>query len=318
MGLYGSDNSQKFIDDFLNIYLQNFKKELDERILQIKENKVVEAVDNLETYKTVVDDLENINEVKEDLLNIDKAVELAEPIDFIGKVYLGPHYTDPEIRNDGSDLEVGDIYFSKLINKLKIWNGEKWNSEVTTVEMVMNTDYFIADGKTKEFTLKQKYDFPNIQVSVNGSTIFPKPYGVCDMSNGESIIFDMFLPSGSMIQVNTWNTFSVANTYTKNDINAMNKLYSNNSITVDNDYKANNGETIWVDSRERNIRIELPTDPIDDTIVTLIDLYKVFNNSPVILFSTKYKIDGDIDEILINTSGRYEIIFKAGEWRIVR
>jgi len=318
MGLYGSDNSQKFIDDFLNIYLQNFKKELDERIKQIKDNKVVEAVDNLDTYKAIADDLENINEVKEDLPNINILADSSTEINFIGKVYLGSHYTDPVTRNDGSDLEVGDVYFSTLLKKLKVWNGDKWNSEVTTVEMVMNTEYFIADGKTKEFTLKQKYDFPNIQVSVNGSTIFPKPYGSCDMSNGESIIFDSFLPSGSMIQVNTWNTFSVADTYTKNDINTMNKLYSNNTVTIDKDYKANNGETVWVDSRGRNIRVELPNEPVEDTFIKIIDLYKVFDKSPTIVFSNNHKIDGYMDEVIINTSGRYEIIFKAGEWRIVR
>ena len=41
-------------------------------------------------------------------------------------VYLGPKAADPVIRNDGSALQAGDIYFNTVSNSMKHYNGAAW------------------------------------------------------------------------------------------------------------------------------------------------------------------------------------------------
>jgi hypothetical protein len=40
--------------------------------------------------------------------------------------YQGAHAVDPIARNDGTPLEVGDLYFNTVINELKVWTGSAW------------------------------------------------------------------------------------------------------------------------------------------------------------------------------------------------
>ncbi len=40
--------------------------------------------------------------------------------------YQGAHATDPIARNDGTPLQVGDLYFNSVVNELKVWSGSTW------------------------------------------------------------------------------------------------------------------------------------------------------------------------------------------------
>jgi len=64
--------------------------------------------------------------------------------------YLGPYATDPTLRNDGSALQAGDLYFNTTVSELRVYNGSAWQSIVlggTTVQR------FSGNGSTTAFVL---------------------------------------------------------------------------------------------------------------------------------------------------------------------
>lgn len=56
------------------------------------------------------------------------AVTLAQMQSYVGlsSVYLGGKAADPTVRNDGSALEAGDLYFNTATLQLKTWDGATW------------------------------------------------------------------------------------------------------------------------------------------------------------------------------------------------
>lgn len=56
------------------------------------------------------------------------AVNLAQMQSYIGlsSVYLGGKVVDPTVRNDGSTLKAGDLYFNTATLQLKTWDGAGW------------------------------------------------------------------------------------------------------------------------------------------------------------------------------------------------
>ena len=44
------------------------------------------------------------------------------------KMYLGPNSEDPTTRNDGSDLQVGDLYFNTNSKEMRVYNSDGWVS----------------------------------------------------------------------------------------------------------------------------------------------------------------------------------------------
>ena len=44
------------------------------------------------------------------------------------KMYLGPKDSDPTTRNDGSPLQVGDLYFNTTNKEMRVYNTDGWVS----------------------------------------------------------------------------------------------------------------------------------------------------------------------------------------------
>ena len=44
------------------------------------------------------------------------------------KMYLGPKDSDPTTRNDGSVLQVGDLYFNTTSKEMRVYNSDGWVS----------------------------------------------------------------------------------------------------------------------------------------------------------------------------------------------
>ena len=64
--------------------------------------------------------------------------------------YQGAHATDPLARNDGTPLQVGDLYFNTSINELKVWTGSVWAATSPGNVAVQN---FTGTGSQTAFTL---------------------------------------------------------------------------------------------------------------------------------------------------------------------
>lgn len=68
------------------------------------------------------------------------AEQAAASADSVDDLYLGPKSSDPTVDNDGDPLTQGDLYFSTVTNRLRVYDGAAWN------DAVVDTTGFATNG----------------------------------------------------------------------------------------------------------------------------------------------------------------------------
>lgn len=63
----------------------------------------------------------------------------ASSITYFADTYLGPKSTDPTVRNDGSPLEEGDLYFNTVTNAMNVYSGTSWTAAYVSAEGFLAT-----------------------------------------------------------------------------------------------------------------------------------------------------------------------------------
>jgi hypothetical protein len=115
--------------------------------------------------------------------------------------YQGAHATDPVARNDGTPLQVGDLYFNTVINELKVWTGTAWVPSSPGAITVQN---FTGTGAQTAFNLASApVAENNTQIYIDGVYQQKDTYTV----SGATINFSTSPPNLSGIEV---VTFSIA------------------------------------------------------------------------------------------------------------
>ena len=115
--------------------------------------------------------------------------------------YQGAHATDPVARNDGTPLQVGDLYFNTVINELKVWTGTAWVPSSPGSITVQN---FTGTGAQTAFNLASApVAENNTQIYIDGVYQQKDTYTV----SGATINFSTAPPNLSGIEV---VTFSIA------------------------------------------------------------------------------------------------------------
>ena len=115
--------------------------------------------------------------------------------------YQGAHATDPVARNDGTPLQVGDLYFNTVINELKVWTGTDWVPASPGSVTVQN---FTGTGAQTAFNLATApVAENNTQIYIDGVYQQKDTYTV----SGATINFSTAPPNLSGIEV---VTFSIA------------------------------------------------------------------------------------------------------------
>jgi hypothetical protein len=132
--------------------------------------------------------------------------------------YQGAHATDPIARNDGTPLEVGDLYFNTVINELKVWTGTDWVPASPGAITVQN---FTGTGAQTAFNLATApVAENNTQIYIDGVYQQKDTYTVA----GATINFSTAPPNLSGIEV---VTFSIAALGT---VDASNVSYNEGSL----------------------------------------------------------------------------------------
>jgi hypothetical protein len=132
--------------------------------------------------------------------------------------YQGAHATDPIARNDGTPLEVGDLYFNTVINELKVWTGTDWVPASPGAITVQN---FTGTGAQTGFNLATApVAENNTQIYIDGVYQQKDTYTVA----GATINFSTAPPYLSGIEV---VTFSIAALGT---VDASNVSYNEGSL----------------------------------------------------------------------------------------
>jgi len=68
------------------------------------------------------------------------AEQAAASADNFDDTYLGPKSSDPTVDNDGDALTAGDLYFSTVTSRLRVYDGAAWN------DAVVDTTGFATNG----------------------------------------------------------------------------------------------------------------------------------------------------------------------------
>lgn len=110
--------------------------------------------------EAVADNSANVNAVAANETNITAVAESLPEIYNFADVYLGAKSDDPAVRNDGSALQVGDLYFSTAINGMRAYGNTGWVTAAVAAPVTLTNQSFNGDGTTTVFTLSAAPAFP--------------------------------------------------------------------------------------------------------------------------------------------------------------
>ncbi len=113
--------------------------------------RLADSADNIDTVAGSIADVSAVAAID------DKVVTVADNIadvSYFSDVYLGPKTADPTLRNDGSALENGDMYFNTLPDNkyIAVYDGSAWY-KVTGAKDTPIPSRFTGDGTDTTFTL---------------------------------------------------------------------------------------------------------------------------------------------------------------------
>ena len=200
------DKLPQFSDD-LNALAPDIKKVADSF------NNVNTVAGSIDNVNTVAGSIENINNLGPIHSEIKTCADNINSIEWVGDVYLGPKDSDPDKRNDGSDLQEGDLYFNTTINKMKVYNSDGvWQLASSAVNGIKKTQLFIADGITKEFNVEGGFDATYADIYLNGVNVTKD----VDVSDGQNIKFNIEPNNGDEIYGVFYGSFQIADTLPSN------------------------------------------------------------------------------------------------------
>ena len=128
--------------------------------------------------------------------------------------YQGAHATDPIARNDGTPLQVGDLYFNTVVNELKVWSGSTW---VPASPGSVTVEDFTGTGAQTAFNLATApVAENNTQIYIDGVYQQKDTYSLA----GATVNFSTAPPINSGIEV---VSFSIASLGT---VDAANVSYN--------------------------------------------------------------------------------------------
>jgi hypothetical protein len=147
----------------------------------------------------------------------DTAVQALESLQDFTDRYQGAKSTPPTLRNDGSALEAGDLYFDTVANEMRVYDGTAWKAAGSAVNGTSARQTYIATAAQTTFAIT--YDIGFVDVYLNGikqlvGTDFTATSGV-------DIVFAAGLAENDVVDIIAFGAFLVANTYTQAQTNAL-------------------------------------------------------------------------------------------------
>lgn len=132
--------------------------------------------------------------------------------------YLGSKTADPTTDNDGNALISGALYFNSVAGEMRVWAGTFWKAAGSSVNGTINTAKYTATAGQTTFAIV--YDVGFVHVYLNGVKL---ESGVdFTANNGTSVVLATGATAGDVVDMIAFGIFSVANTYTKAELNAPN------------------------------------------------------------------------------------------------
>ena len=139
--------------------------------------------------------------------------------------YLGASSTAPATSIDGSNLQVGEVYFDTVFNGMKVYDGTDWEDAFSAASLSASRWVkTVAGGETSlsgndDNSLTLVYTPGIEEVYLNGVKLIR---GSDYIGNSGSVISNLEpLSASSVVEVISYSGFTVANTYTKTEVDNL-------------------------------------------------------------------------------------------------
>ena len=153
------------------------------------------------------------------------AASAASLLDNFDDRYLGPKSADPSVDNDGNALVVGSLYFNTTASKMKVYTSSGWVETTSAAVASMVTFEYVASAGQTAFSgndangVSLSYTVGSISVTLNGLLL--RPGDDYTATDGVTFTLAVAASAGDELVIEAFNSFSVANTYTKAETDAL-------------------------------------------------------------------------------------------------
>lgn len=196
-------------------------------------NDLNEAVSEIDTVATNIADVQTVGAAIADVsavaaiaADVSIAADNVADIQNFADVYQGPSATAPTLRNDGSALQAGDLYFytGTGTKEMKVYNGSSWIAVGSSVNGILAQFKYVAAASQTSFSgsdangLTLSYDAGFIIVFLNGVRLDAADYTA---SNGTTVVLGSGAAANDEVVIVAFGNFSLANHYTKAEDDAL-------------------------------------------------------------------------------------------------
>jgi hypothetical protein len=139
--------------------------------------------------------------------------------------YLGASSTAPTTSIDGSDLQVGEVYFDTVFNGMKVYDGTGWEDAFSAASLsVSRWVKTTVGGETSlsgndDNSISLSYTPGIEEVYLNGVKLIRTSDYIA--SSGSMISNLEPLTANSIVEVISYSGFTLANTYTKTEVDNL-------------------------------------------------------------------------------------------------
>ena len=169
-------------------------------------NSVAADLNSDNNIETVADAIANVNTVAGISSDVTTVANNVTDVTNFADVYQSGKANDPSTRNDGSALQVGDLYFNTTNDELRVYSGSAWQSIKAGS---LNVQNFTGDGSDTTFVLSSDPgNENNTQIYIDGVYQQKDTYSL----SGSTITFSEAPPNLSDIEVVVISSVSLGTT----------------------------------------------------------------------------------------------------------
>lgn len=132
--------------------------------------------------------------------------------------YLGAKATAPTVRDDGTAVSVGDMYFDTALDAMRVLGASGWKNAGSAVAGILNQFApIVATAGQTVFTIPGGYDVGYLILTVNGTVIPTADYTA---TNGTSVTLATGLAVGDELAGVAFGAVTLSSVYTKAQVDA--------------------------------------------------------------------------------------------------
>jgi hypothetical protein len=169
-------------------------------------NDIVRVADSVAAVDTVASNIADVGIVADNIADVGIVADNLADVTNFADVYQGPKAVAPVLRNNGSPLLSGDLYFDTVDNRMKVRASAAWVNAASSVNgMIAQYAYTATAGQT---VFAAVYDIGFVTVYLNGVKLVSGD----DFTalNGTSITLATGAAVGDSIEIIGFGAFATA------------------------------------------------------------------------------------------------------------